>query len=1309
MKLRLLAFAVASIILAFGCGGSGTGTVPDGAGDPSIAVEDPDGGVDGASDPAGEDPADPSDPAVAELPQQVLIKGALIGAEGVGLPGVDLTFHSDPVSAVTGPGGLFEAVLEVGEHTFEAASEVYGDYSGSLTVSAAGLVDQFGQALGSFTASGISALQSNACEAANLVDLGDTQAIGTGLGVAQSAFGSEIEVQGKNQTSLIIGNSEMLANISLDGRISGLWFPTVGAFNHVPYLSEVQVWVKDFQGSFGGIRRGDDYFWLTDRTYWNHPTVNYLSTTKAPIAEITYQGIGVCSGAQVKEKVYVAYDSIISAGQRVNVLVRDFTVTISNINNLCKTTENSSHAPELAVYARFNPNDTYQLFKQWIPAADSRSCEGERLRWVQEDTDPPIVSSPLVKSDPAIHSYAIAMAGFDRYGNPIGMGECIESIETEEAAQALLPHTSCVPTGVKGALASWPIPSTTKRVMVHTAGSGGGSAPCGYALDYIEDKSASYLENGVTSEWTIWVGNPAVNWSMRDDTKRWLITMKMLADRNTGAIIAAPSQEPTFYYSWPRDGIFQSLAFMMAGKYDVVDDFFEFLFGMLPGVEPDHGWNQAYSSLDSVRLGLPDWPDRINIEEDQAPTVLWGLWVYWKKRGGQLPPGITLSSIKNVADYVIAQVCPVSGLIRPSIDRLESPLLHIGQSLYTNSAAYAGLLGVAEILEDEDDTSADGYRQAALDIRDAVLDMLCDSNECHTRIGYLSSTDLQQAIADLLLLGNLGSACLKSISMPYVDIPLEMMMSFAWPFHIFDMDDVRVRNYYDDVWTTHQELSDFDADNPLWVPRYLYSYLYAKSAYASSDVDAGYKAELLPDIQEVEANLDAIKTEYGYLMDQYIGGDEGEFYGSDYAGMKLGSASRPLGWAQAMGVLMAYAQSGKHIPLLDAPCADQCSGSETKCEGGTLYGCIAGAEGCMEWDGGTACVSGVCDASGVACTCAPNDHLGCYDEDVYWFDSCDAVGDFSQDCGEDELTGSPFCQSGHVYRQLIDRTCLGAACTELTTSQKVIDCGTAGCSGSVCCTSNTSSKCYGGDLYYYSSCNVRQGLDDDCDGAGCTSNECCTPNTTSKCYNGDLYYYSSCNVRQNKDEDCGTAGCESNECCDSEDTWKCYNDDVYWYSSCDVRQDKKDECGEDVEGTPYCSGNIVKRNDIIRGCSGSSCTQTTVVVTVENCGTKKECHSGVCECPTSTPWNNNTLSITDVWNGKFLSWSPPSPNWVQTFYIARAPGSMTPPPGMSIGNTGGTSFTDTTGVPPQCYNYVVYAYNACGQNKNISTILNECW
>jgi hypothetical protein len=410
-----------------------------------------------------------------------------------------------------------------------------------------------------------------------------------------------------------------------------------------------------------------------------------------------------------------------------------------------------------------------------------------------------------------------------------------------------------------------------------------------------------------------------------------------------------------------------------------------------------------------------------------------------------------------------------------------------------------------------------------------------------------------------------------------------------------------------------------------------------------------------------------------------------------------------------MGVLMAYVQAGKYIPMLDAPCSDECSGSETKCEGGELYSCIAGAEGCMEWDGGTACVSGECDTSGVACSCTYSHHLDCHDEDVYWFDSCDGLGTLAEDCGEDELTGPTFCQSGHIYRQLLDRTCASAACTELTTNQKVTDCGTAGCSGSTCCASHDSSKCYSGELYWYSSCNVRQDVKDDCDDAGCTSNQCCTSNHTSKCYDDDLYYYSSCNVRQDKDEDCGTAGCESNECCDSEDYRACSGGDVYWYSSCDVKQSKYDECGSNVTGTPYCSGNIVKRNDIIRGCSGSSCTQTTDVVTVEDCGTKKVCSDGECECPASTPWSNNTLSISDVWNGKKLTWSAPSPNWVQTYYIARAQGSTTPPPGWSIGSTSGTNFTDTTGISGQCYNYIVYAYNACGQNKNTSSIEHTCW
>ncbi|MFA5811618.1 MAG: Ig domain-containing protein [bacterium] len=353
-------------------------------------------------------------------------------------------------------------------------------------------------------------------------------------------------------------------------------------------------------------------------------------------------------------------------------------------------------------------------------------------------------------------------------------------------------------------------------------------------------------------------------------------------------------------------------------------------------------------------------------------------------------------------------------------------------------------------------------------------------------------------------------------------------------------------------------------------------------------------------------------------------------------------------------------------------CSNECAQGQTKCVSGKLYDCVTDADNCWKWNSGTVCPTGACAVDGLKCgNCTPNHHNACYSNDIYSYDSCNALQSLVQDCGESGFNQSAplTCQSGHLYQQYITKGCTNASCTQSTGSQKKQDCGTASCQGTSCCTGNSTYKCSGSDLYWYSSCNVKQSIKNSC----------------------------------------GTAGCSGTACCQSHTSTQCSNNDVYWYSSCNAMQDLKEDCGTNTTGTNYCDGNSVYRDDIIKGCSSGACTSNQQKVLVEDCGVKKQCGGGQCKCTMSVPWPNNTLTITTVGSSKQLSWSNPSPNWVDKYVIARAPGATTPPPGLSIGSTTGTSFTDSSGTKGQCYNYVVYAFDACNQSRNSSTMVNACW
>jgi len=127
-----------------------------------------------------------------------------------------------------------------------------------------------------------------------------------------------------------------------------------------------------------------------------------------------------------------------------------------------------------------------------------------------------------------------------------------------------------------------------------------------------------------------------------------------------------------------------------------------------------------------------------------------------------------------------------------------------------------------------------------------------------------------------------------------------------------------VQNYFTETYLSHDTLGDFSADHSLWIPRYLFTYLYADEAMHNIEVtDENYRSTLSNFITEVNTNFASLITPADFLMDQYTNDSE-----------KIGSAARPLGWSQAMGVLSALADSGKRVPLI---------AGQTRCKGETVF------------------------------------------------------------------------------------------------------------------------------------------------------------------------------------------------------------------------------------------------------------------------------------------------------------------------------------------------------------------------------------
>jgi len=182
------------------------------------------------------------------------------------------------------------------------------------------------------------------------------------------------------------------------------------------------------------------------------------------------------------------------------------------------------------------------------------------------------------------------------------------------------------------------------------------------------------------------------------------------------------------------------------------------------------------------------------------------------------------------------------------------------------------------------------------------------------------------------------------------------------------------------------------------------------------------------------------------------------------------------------------------------------------------------------------CINEICED-----LCKDNHSYDCVADNVYWFDSCGALGEMKENCS-------------------------------------------AGCINGVCfgCKAEDHVDCYEGDVWWYDSCDIRERVYENCLGS-CNLGECCAPNSTFICHQGDIHWVDACNVTQDDlKENCTfDHGCyvENNTCviCDTHVYYTCVNGDtgdLYWYNSCGDREDIRTTCEQGCSGIeclPNCT------------------------------------------------------------------------------------------------------------------------------------------
>jgi glucoamylase len=238
--------------------------------------------------------------------------------------------------------------------------------------------------------------------------------------------------------------------------------------------------------------------------------------------------------------------------------------------------------------------------------------------------------------------------------------------------------------------------------------------------------------------------------------KRTLLALDLLADRRTGAVIAAPELDPDFERSggygfvWGRDLAFIVLSFLAAGR----DDLAERALRWLPEAqEPEGLWLQRHWTNGSL---APSWCKH---QLDETGAIVFAYEAAWQALRRRELDAALWPSARRAAEFLLGTI-DADGIPCATADLWEE---RDGRHAFTAAAIYGGLRAAASMARRHEPALAQTYDAAAELVQEGIERELW--SEFHGR--YLRS--LGDPVADVSLLG------------------------LAWPFAAVDPGGERMR------------------------------------------------------------------------------------------------------------------------------------------------------------------------------------------------------------------------------------------------------------------------------------------------------------------------------------------------------------------------------------------------------------------------------------------------------------------------------------------------------------------------------------
>lgn len=123
-----------------------------------------------------------------------------------------------------------------------------------------------------------------------------------------------------------------------------------------------------------------------------------------------------------------------------------------------------------------------------------------------------------------------------------------------------------------------------------------------------------------------------------------------------------------------------------------------------------------------------------------------------------------------------------------------------------------------------------------------------------------------------------------------------------------------------------------------------------------------------------------------------------------------------IGYCDASDAINAAKVNSSPPPQVSCtPCQDECSyNGQKRCNGNNSETCgNYDGDNCLEWGGGQYCSNGCNQQNGQCNSCESHHHDGCFDNDIYWYNSCNEREERKEDCRVNCVNdGRYYCMNG---------------------------------------------------------------------------------------------------------------------------------------------------------------------------------------------------------------------------------------------------------------------------------------------------------